>query len=189
MLHIVHIEEIQALLLDVPRLVDVLDSRDPVFPDLVKEWLSKMSDVLTANRLPVASEVATLRGTLINAQRGITPPGIMIQGKSTARKVRDAVGLDVLRRAADTVTDAIRNDTAQVAEGERLIRQILSVATRKGVLGIVEMRGDTTSRLQALWYALSTDPDVGPATAHLSGLVGQNDALILLDRALTHVAA
>jgi hypothetical protein len=38
--------------------------------------------------------------------------------------------------------------------------------------------------LKAIWRAMTEDPDLGGGATHLEGLVGINDALVLLDRML-----
>ncbi len=184
MLHIVNLEEIQSLLLRVPKLIGDLERRDPNFLGAVKEWLTQMEQVLLNNRLPVAAEVAVLRGVLIGAERGVMPPGMVFRGRPTARKIKDASAADVLRKAEELVANAIRGDAAQFAEGERLARQLVTVAQRKGLVPAASRADRHAEMLNAIWRALIADPDLGPATTHLAGLVGTYDALILLDRML-----
>lgn len=188
MLRIVNLEEIQTLLLRVPGLVHALEARESGFAGAVKEWLVQTEQVLTNNRMPAAAEVATLRGALISAERGVLPPGLTFLGRPTSRKVKDAAAADVLRKAQELVSGAVRADAAQVAEAQRLARQVVSVAQRKGLAEVMPAGGTHTERLAALWSAMLADPDVGSATVHLGGLVGSQDALVLLDRALSSAA-
>jgi len=183
-MHIVNIEEIQGMLLRVPELIDRLESHDPDFAVLVKGWLTETEQVLTNNRLAVAADVAVLRGVLISAERGLLPEGMVLTGRKTARKIRDAAAADALRRSSDIISDAIRGDTAQIAEGEKLTRQLVALAERKGILPCDPDAGGHDEKLNAIWHAMSEDPDLGPATTHLAGLVGGYDALVLLDRML-----
>ena len=79
---------------------------------------------------------------------------------------------------------SISGDAARFAEGEKLIRQIVAVAHRKGLVlqaPRADMRGEV---LQAIWQGMTRDPELGAATTHLFGLVGAHDVLILLDRVL-----
>ena len=66
MLNIVHLEEIHALLLRVPGLIQQMDSRDAAFVDSVKAWLTEAEQMLLGNRLAVAADVAVLRSVLIS---------------------------------------------------------------------------------------------------------------------------
>jgi hypothetical protein len=184
MLRIIQLEEIQTLRLGVSPLVDLLESRSPDFAGAVKEWLARVEGVLAANRMPVAGQVAALRGSLIAAERGVVPADTVITGRVTPRKVRDAAASDLLRRADALVAAAVQGDAERVAEGERLMRRIVAVARQKGLTppgpgGFAGQAGLSTA-----WSALSSDPDIAGAALHLRGLLATDDVLLLLDRAL-----
>jgi hypothetical protein len=182
MLNMVNLDELQRLLLCVPALVRKFEERDPGFADSVKAWLTQGEAILVNNRLPVAAGVATLRGTLISAERGVVPPGMVFGKRTTARRLKDAAAAEMMRRAEEVIASAISVDAARFAEGEKLIRQIVAVAGRKGLTSQVANPDTRLDMLRGLWQALTRDPDVGAATTHLVGLVGAQDALILLDR-------
>lgn len=184
MLHIMNLEEIQDLLLRVPGLIRFLERRDPNFVSAVKGWLMETEQVLTSNRLAVAADVAVVRGVLISAERGVIPTGMIFSGRPTARKVKDASAAEVLRKAEELISNAIRDDVARLAEGERLTRQIVAVAQRKGLIPAVPNIHGHTEMLNAVWHAMAADQDLSLATTHLAGLIGAQDALILLDRML-----
>lgn len=184
MLHLVNFEEIKGLLLCVPGFIHDFERRDPKFTDAVKAWLTQVEHVLLNNRMAVAAEVAVLRGVLISAERGVLPPGLVFTGRTTARKIKDASAVDVLRKAEELISAAIRRDVERFTEGERLIQQIVIVAQRKGLIPPALSVDKFAEELKAIWHAMIVDPDLGPATVHLAGLVGTYDALILLDRML-----
>lgn len=184
MLHIVNLEEIQGMLLGVPSLIHAFEKRDPNFVEAVKAWMTRAEQILVSNRLSVASNVATLRGILISAERGVLPPGLVFSGRTTARKIRYASAAEVLRKAEEVISDAIRADATQLDEGQRLARQIVSAAQRKGLISSTPIANNHTETLNAYWNAMITDHELGQPTAHLAGLVGAHDALILIDRLL-----
>lgn len=183
MMHIVNIEEIQSLLLRVPELVNCFERRDPNFARSVKDWIAQAEQVLVNNRLSAAGDVAVLRGMLISAERGVLPSGMAFNGRKTARKIKDAAAMDALRRAEELVSSAIKVPAAQVYEGERVMRQLVALAQIKGLIP-EESEGEHAGMLKAAWHAISHDPELGQAAAHLAGLVGSYDALVLLDRML-----
>lgn len=189
MLRIVNLEEIQERLLRLPTLVSRLEARDAGFAAAVREWLADTEKVLVGNRIPAAGELATLRGTLISAERGTIPTGVSVEGRATPRKIRDAAAADVLRRAEDALSDAVRADAARVGEAERLVHQVVSVALRKGILPPPPGSGSHTDMLRTAWSLVCADPDTGAAATHVAGLVGPHDALVLLDRALAAAGA
>jgi hypothetical protein len=184
MLHVANLEEIQSMLLRVPGLIDSLERRDPKFVDGVNEWLTKMEQVLLTNRLTVAAEIAGHRGALIAAKRGVNPSGLVFSGRVTARTLKDASAIDALRKAEELISNAIKGDAAQFAEAERLTRRIVTVAQHKGLIPAAPSTGGRTEMLNTIWHAISLDTDLAAAAVHLAGLVGAQDALVLLDRML-----
>ena len=185
MLRIVNLEEIEGLLLRVPELIDRLEQRDPEFTARAKAWLGTLERVLTNNRLPAAANVASLRGLLISVEQGVVPAGLRFSGRPNARRMRDAAAADTLRGAADLVSDVIHQDRARVSEADRLCRQLIALARRKGLTSVQREGGDHTAQLKATWRVLAADPEIAPGTVRVEGLVGPSDALIILDRAIT----
>ena len=184
MLNIMNLEEIQSILLRVPVLIRELEARDVSFAGSVKTWLTQGEQTLSNNRLTVAAQVAALRGVLISAERGAIPSGMAFTKRATLRMIKDAAAADVLRKAEELMSSAINADAARFAEGEKLTRQIVAVAYRKGLTLVAPDVGTHSERLKTIWQAMTRDPDLVSATTHLIGLVGPHDVLILLDRML-----
>lgn len=185
MLHIVNVEEIQGLLLGVPALVDRLERREVGFPQQVDKWLTQVEQALTSNRMPVAGNIAALRGQLAASGRGAIPPGIAFHGRPTARKIREATAAEILRQAADLISNALRDDASRIAEAERLTHQMVALAASSGLVGAQPAGIDRTSWLRETWAAMCTDPNIAAGAVRVEGLVGKHDALIILDRAIT----
>ena len=185
MLRIMNLEEIQGMLLRIPSLVALQERQDPNFVQDVKKWLSKLEKVLHSNRMPVAGNVAALRGLLISAERGVIPAGVEFHGRSTGRKIREAATAYVLRQTGDIVSSVIHKDHDRVAEAERLSQQLVALARAKGLIKELPSGDDFTDMLQAIWRTMSTDPDLSPGTVSMEGLIGPHDALVVLDRTIT----
>lgn len=185
MLHIVNLEEIHSLLLKLPKLIDRLERKDPEFVSSVRRWLTEAEEVFVNNRMPLAGNIAALRGTLDATQRGVIPAGIVFHGRATTRKIREATAADVVRHAGELISTTVQDDIARVAEAERLGHQLAALAKAKGLLSQSVPGQDRTQRLKNTWTTLTIDPDLAPGTVRLESLVGPNDALIVLDRALT----
>lgn len=185
MLRIVNLEEMQCMLLRIPGLVDLQERRDTDFVQDVKQWLLKLEKVLENNRLPTAGNVAALRAMLISAERGVIPAGVEFHGRATGRKIRDAAAAHVLRHAGDIVSSIIQKDRDRVADAERMTRQLVSLAKAKGLIHELPSGENFTDILKSIWRTLSADPDIAPGTINIEGLVGPQDALVILDRILT----
>jgi hypothetical protein len=61
---------------------------------------------------------------------------------------------------------------------------MVALAELKGIIRAIPKGSDNTTYLKKVWQALSTDPDIGAGAANLTGLIGPNDSLIVLDRAI-----
>lgn len=185
MLRIVNLEEIQGLLLLVPALVDRLEKHDPDFVDQVKSWLVEGERVLGNNRLPAAGSLAALRATLVNAQSGVIPPGYQTQKRLSRRKMGEMIASDVLRQGSELLSQVIAADGKRVDEAAQLTRQLVALAVYKELIPDPRKVSDPTGYLRAVWKAMEADSDLQTGTVRLLGLVGQNDALLLLDRTIT----
>ncbi len=183
-MHIVNLEEIQGIKLRIPELIQHFENRNTEFTSLTKEWLVEAEKVLTNNRMTVAADVSILRGVLISVERGVMPSGIIFSGKTTARKIKDATSVDVLQKADKIISAAIEVPVAQITEGERLTRQVVALAIRKGIVQ-KENSQEHSELLREIWRKMSLDPELQPVITHIIGLVGAYDALILLDRSLS----
>jgi len=185
-MQIVNLEEIQGILLRLPEIVDHLEKNDPKFTALVKIWLADLEKALARNRLPQAADVAALRSMLISAERGVVHEGLEFAGRKTTRKVKEAVATESLRRAEGLASDAIRGYADQIAEGEKLARQLVALSEQKGIIQKFSGASNHSAMLTGIWSAMSEYPDLVGGTTSLKGLVGFGDALILVDRMLPY---
>lgn len=186
MLPLPNLEELQALLLHLPELVQRYEEKDAAFVELAKEWLRAAEELLVRNSLPVAGAVAGLRGAVISAERGFVPAGVATPG-TTSRRLRDFAAAEALRRAEELVSGALRQDAAQLQDAEGVMRQMVVVAYYKGLLDVGATDDSRTDVLQLLWSRLLADPDLIQGAVRVSGLVGLPTALALLDREMLRV--
>lgn len=184
MLPLPNVEAIQAQFLELPAILRAYENSDSEFAEQARAWLNRLEVALENNRLPSAGTVAGLRGLIVSAERGAIPPGISFLGTPNLRKLRDAAAADALRRAEETVTNALRSDIVQLDEAARLMRQMVAVALQRGLL--TAGRGATThsEAVNAIWSAFLSDGDLAGGATRVTGLVGAHNALFLLSREL-----
>jgi hypothetical protein len=182
-LRIVHLEEIEALLLQLPGLVQQQDQRNPEFSARVRNWLTALEGVLIANRLHQAGGVAAIRSSLIAAEHGQIPADLKFRGQPTRSRVLNSVASQCLQQAAALATTLVSENRARVSEAERITRQVVAAGMSRGLFR-VESQRDHTQYLRLLRRALAEGGDLEPAIVHVEGLVGPHDLLVLLDRAL-----
>ena len=186
MLRIVNLEEIERLLLEVPALIDRLETRSPSFTDDVRNWLKSAEQALQNNRIAVASTVASLRGQLTSVKDGFVPPEVEILGRPTRRKILTAVSTSALRQASEAVLDITQPDRLRIAEAERICRQIVAHAKVRNLIPEgAPSNVELAEYLRGVWHQLKSDPDLSQLTTHLVGLLGSHDVLIVLDRTIT----
>src|SRR5438477_3488571 len=181
MLHLAQIEELQAHLLRVPALINRYEAREAAFVDLTKAWLKQAEEIAAQNRLSVAAQIAGLRSSVIAAERRRSFPEQPVS-RVHARRQRDATAAEALQQAAESLSETIRAPMSQLADAERVARQLLVAAAARGLLQGIAREG---SGIHGLLTAMRIDPELGPPSTALIGLIGFADAHILLDRALS----
>lgn len=187
MLQLVQLEELRVLLLRVPGLVNLLESKDHRLSGEVKDWLSSIETALGHNRLPATARVASLRALLIGAERGEIPSELCLRDQPARRAIRDAAASYAIRAASEAVGAAIGQDVARVAEAERCMQQLVVLGKRRGVLPDTTSFADLTEALRTTWDMLCADPELSAGTTNIESLVEASDALVLLDRALARL--
>jgi hypothetical protein len=187
-LNVIQYEEIVALLRRVPVLVDELEARRSSFVDDVLAWLKQAEGAMEHNRLPVVSQIAAGRATLIEAGRGVQTRELAFVGRPTTRKIQEATAAMVLERSNDLLHGAIAERQAVFQEAERICRQVLAVAEAKGFIQACSDGRPHQAFLGCLQQHVAGDQDLASVYLHLVALVGKTDVLIFLDRALDKVA-
>jgi hypothetical protein len=182
-LRIVHVEEIESLLLALPALVREQEEHASFFPENVLAWLMTLEKAFENNKLYQAAQVAMLRSTLVSARQGQVPAGIEFKGLPSRTKVQRAVAAQALQKASELASVIVAENRKRIAEGEAIAQQLIAVALSRG---LVEHRDPVTSNTEYLSNLRDRliSADLANAVLHLEGLVGPNDILILLDRAL-----
>ena len=185
MLHLLNLEEIESLLLQVPALVKRFEERDPDFFQAVKSWLADVEDTLSKNRMPQASEIAVCRGALIAVERGFSE-GDPLQSRMNARGLREARASHILNRATEVTKESIRSRRGQIDEASRVMMQIVAVADHLGLI-LAESGQPHTAYLQSTLLAISNLAELISLVVHVTGLLGKTDTLIILDRSIANI--
>jgi hypothetical protein len=184
MLSISQLDRLQALLLQAPALVERLEQRDPEFTAAVKAWLGALEAALQSSGLPAAGLVAASRSTLISAERDVVPGGLVVRGQLTGRKIRDGAAAMQVRESGELVAGAIQRDRERVAAAETTMRQAVSIARAKGLIQATLDGAPPAEMLSLVWKVMAEDADLMGATVNVEGLVGPQDALVVLGRTL-----
>lgn len=184
MLRIVHVEEIEGLVLQLPGLVQQQASRSGQFASSVGTWLRMLEEALVANRLYQAGYIATLRSELVAVAQGHVPPGLQLRGHPTRSRILSAAASQALQRASKAASDLIAEHRPRIAEAERIAQQIIAAGIGRDLIPGRGRGATNTEYLQMLLDSLRTSADLAAALLHLDGMIGRHDALVVLDRAL-----
>jgi hypothetical protein len=186
MLGIVHLEEIESLLLKLPLLAQQQEQRNSEFPARVRDWLAELEKVFVANRLHQAGGIAAIRSALIAADQGQVPADVKFRGRPTRSRVLNTVASQCLQQAAAMSTALAGEHRTRITEAERIARQVVAAAVSRNLVPCAPDQRDATHYLRSLRQSLASSNDLEAAIVHVEGLVGPNDLLVLLDRALAH---
>ena len=185
MLRILNLEEIQKMLLRTSDLIDLNVQHNPNFILDVKEWLSELEKILKNNNMPISANIASMRGILISAERGNIPIGIEFKGRTTSRKIREATSNKIIHQAVDLISNTIQKDVERVKEAERITRQLVAIAKSNGYIKKILSQDNYTEKLKTFWQKMANDQVLSQGIISVEGLVGPNDALVILDRTIS----
>jgi len=187
MLRVVQLEELEGLLLEAPELIGRYEQRTPQFRGAVRDWLDRVAAALRSNRLASAATVAALRGEIIAAERASPPADLVTAASASRRQIAATVAMRSLQRAIAAVRAEIDGTRARSNDAHLVARAVLAVARAKSVVNAAKAGNPSIPLPARLLVALESDGELKPMAAHLVGLVGRADALVLLDRALGEV--
>lgn len=183
MLRLLQVEEMERLLLELPALVRLQERRSTEFPPRAAAWLASLEEALSANRLYQAGLVAGIRSNLTLADQGQIPGGLEYRGRPTRTRVMASAASEAVQRSAEVVVSVIGENRPRIGEAERVAQQIIAAIRSHGLPPRPEGMANETY-LRMLRLTLSKNAELENVLVHLEGLVGPQDALVLLDRAI-----
>lgn len=180
-------ENLVALLLPVPQLVDQLQRNDAGFPAATIAWLQQAEQTLARLRLPTVSLVAVERGKVVATQQGCSPPRPESSPGTRRPSARKATAFTALA-AIDAVQAALRS---LLAEQERRIdlarekmTQLVAVGSAQSALPLPPT-DPRDAWLDAVWRALNRNGETAGMYRYLGASLSLLDRRQLLDEVLT----
>lgn len=184
---LVHAEALSELMLELPVLANKYDSKSPEFVGKALQWLESLEQLFTANRMYEAGSVALLRAKITSVEQGQISIRAEFRSKPTRSQLLSAAALEALNDAARIAESLIEENKSRLLDAGKVARQVISAAAAMGLLFPRNPTVSSNAYLQEIRRSLQSNSDLSNALVHLDGLVGQNDSLILLDRALAYV--
>ena len=183
LLKLANLEQMEGLLMQLSALISAWEAGEPDFIAQAQAWLQRCEQSLLNNRLSAAGQFAALRGALLGQRASGSEPG----ARQATRRQREAQVAAWLKEGAELLATQLRARRGQVDEAERIMMQLLAVADHAGLIPPPQAGESHTAHLQTLMRQLAARPELGSHWAHLNGLLGSSDCLLMLDRVLTRL--
>lgn len=179
---VIQSERLRDQLQSLRALVALFEAGRLDFVGAALDWLTQVERLLRELRSSDASEVVSLRASVLaaTARRGDGPAG----GR---RRAEALSALDALRRVEELLrTRLVGNETRVDTFEDKLIEAVSALA----ILGELP-NGDGQSPedwARSVWQALSSHQTTRPTSVWLAASMGAADRLVLLDRILMRLA-
>jgi hypothetical protein len=181
------IEELSALLLEVPNLIELQDDRSGEFVGAVTNWLRRVEKCLVSNRIHNAGMVATVRSDLMTVVGGRVPNDLDFRSHPSPTKVLVAASSKGLREAVAVVTAVLDTEMERLRGAEALAVQLIAVAWARDLLDPRALETDRSAdeMFSDTRRILLADPETAKGIHQLDALVGPHDSFVLLDRVMS----
>ena len=176
--------DMAALCVEVPRLIQQYEERDYRFLSSVNSWLLRCEACFADKQAMQASQVASLRGRLIAAGRGIFEPDFASSVNLKKSKMVDLVALQAIQSSQDILITSVRPLEERLNEAELIILQLIALADQKGLVShdLIEHARDGATR--EIWHTFAQYNDLKSGLNKVLTFVSFDDALMLLEKHL-----
>lgn len=178
------LEGLQALLEQVPDLINKYEANDPAFIPSVKRWLSAGEHLLTMHHKPQVAELAGARGKIIAAEQGMYEQAPAVHTRLPKRKTSAAIAIFSLKRAQEMLLHMLEPIMENVEESKILMKQVFALADQKSILTRYRTENPSVVNMLALWNYLASIEDIRVGLNRILTLVSHAEALQLMESAL-----
>lgn len=175
MLHLPHVEMIDAQFRAAPALASRIEQADPTAAAAVRAWLVATEELLGRLRQPGAARFAALRVTLTGA--------VDDERRGGRRRAELSRARAALAQGVELLESLVAADRERLRVAEEVALAIVVEALGAGV-GPPADAASHEAILRGFWAAASSHPAVAPLARQLLARTGPADALALVDRAL-----
>ena len=179
------VDDLKALLMQLPKLVDLFEGQSVYFTRDLKIWLKKVEECFGSNRRSEVGKIAGLRGEVISAELGVWRDNAYcleenLSGKrrGTKKKIVRAIGGQVLKQSEEIISRVIEPLETAVDEAKNTMNQLLLLAVQNGVVDN-KLLNDGNS-LREIWTLMVQDSQLRPGTQKILSLVTIPEVLCLI---------
>lgn len=183
-LRLAQVEELEQRLLQLPALVDLLETQPARLTTDLVVWMKNAEQLLLSWRLSQASQIATTRARLLTALNSRAAPA----GSPNPRAARAARRADALATAIEqanqTLTDLVAARRAIIEKGEQFALALATAARAKDIIPPRNPSEPPNAYADRLASLMQSDAQLVNPYLQLVTLVGRHDAGALLERAV-----
>jgi hypothetical protein len=187
-MRMVQFDEIEQLLLQVPRIAELRDSQPAAYVARAAIWMDLLEQALLAAGVIEAERVDALRGELVFARHTVardaldSPP----QPKRTRKlAINTAFAMDEAAHIADNV---LTEQRPRFREAERRLGVLMVKVKSLGFLEPVSS-DSRTIQLRESQRAIASRPELDAEYREIETILGPDDTRLLLTRTLTTPAS
>lgn len=178
------VEEIEQLLLQLPNIVALEEHQPAAFIARVTMWMDLLEQALLAAGAYQAGQVAVLRGRLVFARHTAARDSVEPRAQLTRVKRLAVEASKALADAAAIATALIDAHRPRFADAEHRLTTLVAQARASHVLDAALPFVPTRLRLGEARRAIAGRRSLERLYSAVEGLVGPDDALFMLGRAL-----
>jgi hypothetical protein len=183
-MRLMQLDEIEQLLLQVPRIAAMRDSQPAGYVARATIWMDLLLQALIAAGAPESARVDTLRGELVFARHtvardAVDPPP---EANRTRRLAIDtAFAMD---EAAQLASALLNQQRPRFVDAEHRIRVLVAKVQSLGPVATTG-RAASADQLAEFQRAIAARPDLDAEYREIEAILGPDDSRLLLTRALT----
>ena len=181
MIRLIQVEELEQLLLQVPRIVELQDHQPAAFVARAEMWMDLVEQALVSAHSYQAAKVAALRSELGFA-RTATPPKDAEHHQPTRKTQLVHEAAHAMTEAAAIAAVVLDEHRPRIADAERRLNRVVAKARSQGLVAPSTVPAEARR-------AIARQRDLERQFVEVEGIVGADDALVLLGRALSPTQA
>lgn len=186
---LIQVEEIEALLLRLPSVLELQEPQPAAFIARAARWMDVLEPALVAVHAHQAGRIAVLRSGLIIARYTAVRDASEPQAQLTRVRRLAVEASMALAEAAGLAAAIVDDSRPRFDEADRRLTDLLARARSAQVLPTGEPLITIHDRLAEVRQAIAHRGDLERAYVDVEGLVGSDDALLMLGRALASRAS
>lgn len=182
-------DQLVLMLNQVPHIAEMYERKDSMFGQSVREWMDAAETILTANRIHLAAELATLKLMITSTRRGDprqVDPDSSVRNK---KKAIEIASIDALHRAQHSIRILLAPHETRYDEASQSARRMLVVASSLGILNARLRTRFDSATLPALWKEMMSNEKTAPWTVKMLEVVTPDEALTIVNRVLDELIA